>query len=379
MESTYAYDPPIKQNDSNLSTIYSYTLSEPDDIIAAVEEYTVPIICIFGIIGNTISAFVFLHKALRDNSSSFFLAARSISDNGFLATLLTIWASSVYGLRLGSVPGLCQALIFFTYFFGCVSVWLVVFVTAENYIRICRPFLVQKMCSTTNAKISVIILLALVLSIYNFPFWTMAEQCIPYRKYYDFIQVMVYIDSVLTLVLPSSIMAVLASAMVATTIASCKRRRKMSTSSMTSVKSPLTKVTTMLLAVTLIFFILNLPHHAVRFRLMILAFVEKQSVAATLPLEITMQSISQLLYYLSLAINVVIYSIFSSKFRTTIKDFVMRRDSRPNIHTRTGIPIYPMRRADLSLQEIPGNRIKNNNELLHEETLPLRRFQSSIL
>ncbi|XP_045206809.1 galanin receptor type 2-like [Mercenaria mercenaria] len=376
MESTYTQDSPIKQNVSNLSTIYSYTLSEPEDIIAVVEEYAVPIICIFGIIGNTISAFVFLHKVLRGNSSSLFLAARSISDNGFLATLLTIWASSVYGLHLGSVPGLCQALIFFTYFFGCVSVWLVVFVTAENYIRICRPFLVKKMCNTTNAKISMIILLALVLSIYNFPFWTMAEQCTPYRKYYDFIQIMVYIDSVLTLIVPSTIMTGLTSAIVATTIASCKRRsRRMSTCSVTTAESPLTRVTNMLLAVTLTFFILNLPHHAVRFRLMILAFVEKQSVAATLPLEITMQSISHLLYYLSLAINVVIYSIFSSKFRTTIKDFAMRRATRRNIHTRNVIPSYPMRRADLSLQEFPGKRIKNNNE----ETFPLRRFQSSIL
>ncbi|XP_060584444.1 neuropeptides capa receptor-like [Ruditapes philippinarum] len=358
-----------------MTTVYSNTLAGPEDTLAVVEAYAVPVICVGGLIGNTISAIVFLQKSLRENSSSLFLAARSISDNGFLATLLTIWASSYYDLRLGNIPPMCQLLIFLTYVFGCFSIWLVVFVTAENYIRICRPFLVQNMCNTRNAKVSMLILLAVILLTYNFPFWTIGGACIPLRKYYDFIQILVYIDAVLTLIVPAIIMALLMSAIAATTIASCERRRRRSTSSCTNVKSPLMKVTTMLLAVTFSFFLLNIPHHVVRLRLMVLAFVEK-NVNTSLSIEIVMQSVSQLLYYLSVSTNVLIYSVFSGKFRKTLRDIFKRKSTNRTITHNVRDVFYPTRRVNISMEEILD---KDNNDKYPEEAFPLRRFESSIL
>lgn len=369
MSSPAIQDSFLDQNQTNLTTVYSNTQSGTHDILALIETYSVPVICIGGLIGNTISAFVFLQKPLRENSSSLFLTARSISDNGFLATLLTIWASSVYDLHIGNFPPMCQMLIFFTYVFGCYSVWLVVFVTAENYIRICRPFLVQRVCNTKIAKISMVILLALVLITYNFPFWTMGERCIPLRKYYSFIQILVYLDTVLTLVIPAIIMICLTSAIAATAIASCKRQRRRSASSITSVKSPLVKVTTMLLAVTLCFSLLNLPHHVVRLRLMVLAFVEKK-VDISLSNEIAIQSISQLLYYLSVSTNVLIYLIFSSRFRKTLSSCFMRQNTR--MYAQPKAAVYPMRKSNNALNEIP---VKN----ISDEMSPLRCYQNSDL
>lgn len=365
------------RNGTNFTSVEINYSAESDDLATAVEKYTVPIICTFGLIGNSVSAFVFSRRPLRENSSSLFLVARSISDNGFLATLLVIWAASFYNIQIGCVAGLCQILIFFTYFFGCLSVWLVVLVTAENYIRICRPFLVRKVCNTRNARTTVLILFALVVLVYNFPLWTMKEKCGSYQRYDNFIQIMTYIDSAITLIVPATIMTVLMSAIAITTIAACRRRRRLSSSSMSNVQNPLTKVTTMLLIVTVTFFLLNLPYHAVRFRLMILTFVEEQNLETKLSFEASLQSVSQMLYYLSLAINVVIYAMFSSKFRTVLRDFILRANSNEQ-STSKRIPVYPLQIKKLSLQDLTGSTVSGKT-LPIEEMLPLHRSSSTTI
>ncbi|XP_053403256.1 FMRFamide peptide receptor frpr-18-like [Mercenaria mercenaria] len=283
--------------------------------ITLVERFAMPVICILGLIGNTLSFIVFLHKSLRQKSCSLYLAARSLSDNGFILILLVVWISTVLDLRLSKVMGICQSIIFLTYVFGCVSVWLVVFVTFENYIRICKPYRVKNFCKTSNAKYAVIFLSVCVLCCYNFPLWTMNKECLPNEKHYGFIKVMVYTDSLLTLVFPTLIMSGLMTHIAITSITSCKFRRRLSSTSVQKKRtSPMTKVTSMLLAVTLIFFILNMPSHVVRLRLMILAFTENKR-DITESLDVTLQSVSQLIYYLSLAVNIFVYYCFGNTFR----------------------------------------------------------------
>ncbi|XP_060568509.1 mu-type opioid receptor-like, partial [Ruditapes philippinarum] len=123
-----------------------------------IEQYTIPVICIFGLITNTLSSIVFLQKTLRDSSCSIFLAARGFIDNGFLSTLLIVWISQTFNLQLGSLSGSCKVIIFLSYICGFISVWLVVFITFENYIRICKPFVVKRICTTALAKVIVAIL-----------------------------------------------------------------------------------------------------------------------------------------------------------------------------------------------------------------------------
>ena len=97
--------------------------------IMVVELYFKPVICLFGRIGNTLSVITFLRAPLRETSCNIYLVVRSISDNGFLLTLFLIWTSTVFNLRLSHVRGVCETVVFFTYICGCVSIWLVVFVT----------------------------------------------------------------------------------------------------------------------------------------------------------------------------------------------------------------------------------------------------------
>jgi protein-S-isoprenylcysteine O-methyltransferase Ste14 len=185
---------------------------------------------------------------------------------------------------------------------------------------------------------------------------------------------MVYADTILTLVLPAVIMSVLMVAMATTSISTCQRRRRQSNVSATSYKSPLTKVTNMLLAVTLIFFTLNLPSHAVRMGLMISTFVEREQITPTQPTDITMQSISQMLYYLSMSINIFIYYLFGRRFRKTFKELFTSSSVKTLVQTDKRHDTLPLvvSNSELSLRAMTR---KNGISLHPGELMSLREMQ----
>lgn len=309
------FDPPV------LNITQQYGSTHP--ITSFIETFMIPIICVFGLLGNTLSSVVFLRKALRNSSCSIFLAARGFSDNGFLSTLLIIWISRTFHLRLGTITGSCQIIIFLTYVCGCTSVWLVVFVTIENYIRICRPFIVNRICTTFIAKIIVGLLCLTAIGFYNFPFWTMSpENCMPHRRYHSTVQALVYTDTVITLLVPLICITIVMVAIVCDVIKSYNRRSRLRAPTAKRVSNPMAKVTKMLLAVTLSFFFLNLPSHINRLRIMIssmIANTEGQQGQYTTQEE-AIQQITLLVYYLSLSTNLIVYVIFGRKFRKVLRE-----------------------------------------------------------
>ena len=356
----------LKEESSNMEdniTNITYSFEEPEHIIATIEEIAVPTICALGLMGNTLSFIVFAQKFLRSKSCSIFLAVRSLSDNGFLIILLIIWSSAVFDLKLNRIIGLCQGTIFLTYVFGCLSVWLVVFVTIENYIRICKPFMVNAWCQTTKAKYVLFILCIIILSCHNFPLWTMTDDCLPDAKYYSFLKIMVYVDSLLTLIIPTCIMSFLLFRIAMSSISSCKRRRRLSTTSTQKMSDLTTKVTTMLLAVSLIFITLNLPLHVVKLRLLIISFVRNEINVST-PLDVTMQSISQLIYYLSLSINFPVYYLFGGTFRKTFKSIF--RSKQKSVYAQTDVSTLLFsraRRVEQSSKAVSNDSTSNSNLL----------------
>ncbi|KAH9488329.1 hypothetical protein Btru_063805 [Bulinus truncatus] len=63
-------------------------------------------------------------------------------------------------------------IVFVTYVCGFLSVWLVVLVTLENYIRICHPHRVLTLCTAGKARVILLVLCVLAVFCYNFPLWT---------------------------------------------------------------------------------------------------------------------------------------------------------------------------------------------------------------
>ena len=278
-----------------------------------IERYCLPFICLFGLVGNSLATITFLQKSLRQTSCSLYLAARSISDNGFLLTLLIMWISGAMEYQLNKIQGICNFLMFLPYVCGCVSVWLVVFVTTETYIRICHPFVVKQWCTTRNAKIAICILFVLVLCLNHFPLWISDVNCSPRPKYAEVMQAFVYIDTVLTLALPSILMTCL----IVTIVIRLFQHHEASQNARKS-KSHTTQVTKMLLAASVTFITLNLPSHVIRLRLMIGTFMKGSTSAPDF--EAAIQILAQLLYYISLSINLIIYLTFGSNFRKIFKE-----------------------------------------------------------
>ena len=315
-------------NDSNCDD----ALGPQDPFLNAtilVELYCLPVICIFGLVGNTLSSITFFRNPLRKTSCSLYLAARSISDSGFLLALLLTWISSVFGLRLGSIRGICAAIVFLTYICGCLSVWFVVFLTIENYVRICHPFFIKSVCSKRLARILTCVLCVLSLGIYSTPLWISDSNCSHNYKYHKITEILVYVDTLLTLVIPSILITCFMIAITFKVIKTFRRRQRLRKSSDSKTSShtkshPMAKVTKMLFIVSMTFFILNIPSHIIRLYILINSFVRGQSQSPNI--ERAFQTLFQQLYYLSFSVNIVIYLTFGRNFRTAFMEtFCCRR------------------------------------------------------
>lgn len=299
----------------------------------SVEKYLLPVICIFGLVGNTVSTIIFMQRQLRKAPCSFYLAARGICDNGFLFSILLTWMSSTFDLRLSQIKGVCQAIVFMTYLCGCVSVWLCVFITFENFLLIHSPFVSRRICSEKFTKVCTVVLIIVAVGIYNTALWIINGDCSHNEAFSELTQVLVYTDTLLTLVIPTVIIFVLISMILCKVIKIMHIRRlhsnlleKINVLAVSrSVKPvvPIAKVTKMLLVVSLMFFVLNVPIHGIKLRLLIGTFTKGQNKASFV--HATIQSAFQMLYYFSFSVNIIVYMLFGSNFRHVFVRIFCRR------------------------------------------------------
>ena len=333
------------------------------DILMMLEVYYMPVICSFGLTGNTLSAVTFFRSPLRKTSCSVYLGVRSISDNGFLLALLLIWISTVFDLRLSQVTGVCQTVVFLTYICGCVSVWLVVFVTIETYVRMCHPFVMNKYCAKCPACILTTTLCIFAFGVYNFPIWISNTDCSHNRKYSGLTQAFVYIDTLLTLAIPSILITILMTAIVYNLVSTYQRRQRLNREPKSKNKSksdspPAAKVTKMLFIVSLLYFVLNIPSHVIRLEILVNNFIKGRTQISNV--ESAMQTIFQLLYYLSFAVNIIIYLKFGRNFRTTFSKTFCRfqRFRGGNTDSREAVNMVPrsQMRVRRSLNVIIGSK-----------------------
>nr|KAG5697681.1 hypothetical protein BaRGS_000566 [Batillaria attramentaria] len=77
------------------------------------QNVLVPLIFVFGLVGNSLAAGCFLSESLMNTSCCLYMACKCTADTGFLIT------------------------VFVSYVCGFMSVWLVLAITYENYVRLC--------------------------------------------------------------------------------------------------------------------------------------------------------------------------------------------------------------------------------------------------
>ena len=295
-------------------------------------QYALPLICLVGFVGNTMAACTFLGKHLRAASCSMFLAVRSISDNGFIISLLVAWLDFI-DVHLYHMDGICQIIPFLSYVCSFISVWCVVFVTGENYVRMCQPMNVTDLCSVRNAKKLIISSVFVSLVLYNFPLWGVEVQALGGRLQCMTKQdttmltielVITYLDTVFTLLIPLSLILVFMCLILCSAAKASRRhlRRQINNNNNSTCTTrrvlPHTHVTRLMTSVSTVFVILHTPLHAIRLKVLIYNQIwgYQQATAS----DRTFQHLFVTMFYMNFSINCFIYLLVGRNFRHKFKD-----------------------------------------------------------
>ncbi|XP_013400602.1 thyrotropin-releasing hormone receptor [Lingula anatina] len=336
-------------NGSSVSTGAPYVIPAYINIVGYLNLYTTPIIVFFGLVGNVLSFLVFNYTYLHRLSSSTYLAALALTDQIFLTMLLVgPWLQSLSAETPQGIDGLCQLQVYFTNVVGFLSVAYVVGFTVERYVAVCYPLKRPEFCTSKRAK-CVVISLAVFACVFNsvslFTNGIRDGYCAPLiEEHMELIMGFTYIDTVVTLILPTALL-IFMNIRIATKVAYFySNRQVMHTASSTDkltvvlmrfhngvqtvdtgllthggkrLRRTQVKITKMLLLVSTVFLVLNLPSHSMRvYHLVVTSKREGYSVS---PLEWALQQIFQLLYYTNFAINFALYSLSGQNFRKALR------------------------------------------------------------
>lgn len=251
---------------------------ETDALLQEIQRYYTPILVLLGLLGNSLSVYVFFGTKLRYSSSSIYLGALAISDSGFLVVVFVPWLRMVH-VDLFNRWGFCQ---FFTYLgtlCSFLSVWLVVAFTVERYVAVKWPLRRQFLCTVARAKMTVIGLtaLAVLLSTPVLLFTNIVEKlniciCTLDLAWQRWANAYNTLDTVMTFAVPLT-MIVIFNTLIARNIYKLNHIRRTLTiesdasNDRTHIprdRMPQAKVTKMLLIVSTAFFCLNMPAFVLR-------------------------------------------------------------------------------------------------------------------
>ncbi|XP_065353588.1 FMRFamide peptide receptor frpr-18 isoform X1 [Cloeon dipterum] len=337
-------------------------------VVEAIQLYYLPVLVLLGSAGNCLSVVVFSTAKLRQLSSSYYLAALAISDTGYLFNIFFVWLNLV-GVPLYNKQGACQAITFLASLCSFLSVWFVVAFTVERFVAVRYPLHRPAVCTVARAR-AVLVGLTVIGCVVNLPMLVMAapvlveqnnkESCMMRDEYKDLATIFNYVDTVLTFVLPFLAITVLNTSIALTVYYLAKVRRSMTrqqrrsssgTSDMSSVSTmrasgglllvrngdqmemsahggnarairaqhsanTQTKITKMLLLVSTVFVVLNLPSYVCRLWVFIKPPAQEDEWYKHL---IVLQHISNLLFNTNFGINFILYCVSGQNFRRALK------------------------------------------------------------
>ena len=176
--------------------------------------YYIPVIICLGISLNTIVCIVLLRTKLRKKFFTHVFAATTISDNGFLFTVLLIWMKD-QAVDIYKAPGMCQMIIFMSHFFPFLSFWHSV---SASIILLIRPrsSCLTNTCNGPGKSRTLIISLSIfTLTIYVYKTWTNgvlviqgARFCTILPETEEAMKILNILDVIVLLVLPFLIFAI---------------------------------------------------------------------------------------------------------------------------------------------------------------------------
>ena len=306
--------------------------------------YFLPLILLIGLAGNVLSITVFVCTYLRRSSCNIYLAALSVSDTVFILCVFLSWGDRVYHMN-----GWCQTLVYLTYVTSFLSVWYIVTFTVERLILVGFPGLRVRVCTPRRATNAVSLLALFAFVIYLFsPFMSGVIQfngtpiCAPLPGFSRAAWIINNTDTLITFIIPTTIILGCNIRIAQLVCTFYRRKENQQTDDIwkwdfTSQKSqknkrstcgnvlPLPKgkanyqmrATRMLLIVSSVFLLCNLPSHTIRAYAFIMTLVD----ANYQPGQefILWQQLFQILYYLNFCVDFFLYTFSSRNFRLGLR------------------------------------------------------------
>ena len=299
-----------------------------------VQRFMVPIIVSLGIIGNIFNIVVLRHPKMR-SSTNIYLLALACCDSIYLLFTLSLSflhcsnqeqsALSFYYIPYGRV---------ISDLFANTAVWLTVSFTLERYIGVCYPMKGKAWCTVGKAKI--VVMITFIVSVvntvpeifelkiirsknefseikYECRYTELAEsQSYQIGYYWWYIALFTF--------LPLVLLSIFNSLLIRSVWRANKNRQLLSNTRVLGENqkqnSEQQKVTTMLIAVVLIFILCQLPQAVL---LIIKSYFNSQGIPDPADLFRIAGNICNLLVQVNSSVNFLLYSYFSSKFRRTFR------------------------------------------------------------
>lgn len=297
-----------------------------------VQRVLVPIIMTVGVVGNTITIVIMTQRRMR-SSTNCYLAALAIFDMSYLifSFLLSFkHYPHIHEPRYRAYWTMWPFLVTLTDASSNCSVWLTVTFTVERYIAVCYPMKGKVICTESRAQkmIAIVSITCFLLTSPTAFEWKIIE--VPDSKtnstiikadYSElglhpiYVSVYYWVISVLFIIVPFILLAVFNAFLIRSVHSSKVRRKTMTrrrdTGDSTRQES---KITVMLIAVVILFFICQLPTAA------ILLYTSFHDVTPGGNEQMLLRGLGNILNFLmaiNAAGNFVLYCLLSQKYRRT--------------------------------------------------------------
>lgn len=303
-------------------------------IVFKLHLYIHPVLCITGVIENTISVVIFCSKSLRMVSSNVYLAALSATSSLFCAANFVVWLETV-DVGFFHQDVVCQTIIYSTYICSFLTVWFVVCITFENFLITVNIKCAVTVCTVKKARIMVCILTGLAFALYTFSLWTTnvmhiggSDHCAYEIKFEQVLHIFTYIDITITSVLPFVSMVIFLGAIYVKLILKrvskqpiatyhqprrCRRNSKRT-------YQMLTRITRVLLAIGLTFTVFSFPTSVNKIRIL----VSNRPTPSFLHVEWAINQLCLIIYYCSFCIYFFIYLRFSTNYKKVLLRYVCK-------------------------------------------------------
>ena len=299
--------------------------------------------CLAGLIGNTL-AIIMMRIDNANKMVSFLLKALALADNAYLMSCLLLQTLKAISECTNWIPSLESSYPYaepyiwpFASITQTTAVWVVVLVTADRYLAICKPFEKAKYLSSQKTRI-VIFLIPLLATIYNIPRFferyttEMPDYCLERnriltrptslrtnRHYVIFYKTGAFF--VFRMIIPLLTLTVLNCKLISTLKIAKMDRAMLTNSNQSNInrsRSRKDSFTLILVSVVSVFILCQTPDFLVRLIVSIRRFNGMHKPLTSLPYSYA-TTCTNMLLTLNSSINCVIYCITGKRFRHILR------------------------------------------------------------